>query len=124
SDDGIKRSSQLMAHAGDELRFVLACLLELPVLVLNFVEQPHVLDGDYRLVSEGLGQLDLLGAERLDVRPCQDQNADQLSLALQGHAEPGTRDCHSGCPQICQLWLGLNVRDVDGFAEKRNAADN
>ena len=41
-----------MAHAGDELRLVLARLCELPVLVLDFVEQPHVLDGDYRLVGE------------------------------------------------------------------------
>ena len=43
-----------MAHVGEELRLVLACLRELAALVLDFVEQPHVLDGDHRLVGEGL----------------------------------------------------------------------
>ena len=32
-----------------------------PVLLLQLREQPHVLDGDHRLVGEGLQQLDLLG---------------------------------------------------------------
>jgi class 3 adenylate cyclase len=53
ADDGIKRGAKLMAHAGDELRLVLACQLELTVLILDFVEQPHVLDGNRRLVGEG-----------------------------------------------------------------------
>jgi hypothetical protein len=36
-----------------ELRLVLACLFKLPALVLDFVEQPNVLDGYARLVGEG-----------------------------------------------------------------------
>jgi hypothetical protein len=48
-----------VAHARDELRLVLACHLQLAVLVLDFVEQPHILDRDHRLVSEGRGELDL-----------------------------------------------------------------
>jgi hypothetical protein len=39
-------------RASEELRLVLARQLELAALVLDFVEQPHVLDGDRRLVSE------------------------------------------------------------------------
>ena len=39
-DDGVERRAQLVAHAGDELRLVLARLPELPALVLDFVEQP------------------------------------------------------------------------------------
>jgi hypothetical protein len=35
-----------VAHAGDELRLVLARELKLAVLVLNLVEQPRVLDRD------------------------------------------------------------------------------
>src|SRR5262245_19285696 len=38
SDDGIERSTQLVAHAGDKLRLVLARQLELVALVLDFVE--------------------------------------------------------------------------------------
>jgi len=52
-NDGIERRAQLMAHAGDELRLVLAGLLELSVLLLDFVEQADVLDRDGRLVGEG-----------------------------------------------------------------------
>src|SRR5262249_6106820 len=34
-DDGIERGAQLMAHAGDEVRLVLARLSQLPALVLD-----------------------------------------------------------------------------------------
>jgi hypothetical protein len=54
ADDGVERGTQLVAHAGNELRLVLARLRQLPVLILDFVEQPHVLDRDRRLVGEGL----------------------------------------------------------------------
>jgi len=64
SDDGVERGAQLVAHAGDELRLILACLLELTVLVLDFVEQPHVFDGDHRLICEIGHQLDLAIGER------------------------------------------------------------
>ena len=59
SDDGVERGAQLVAHAGDELRLVFARLLELSVLVLDFVEQAHVLDCDCRLVGKRGHQLDL-----------------------------------------------------------------
>ena len=52
-DDGIERRAQLMAHIGEKLRLVLACFGELAALVLDFVEQPHVLDRDHRLIGEG-----------------------------------------------------------------------
>src|SRR5262249_59326508 len=48
-DDGIERRAQLVADARDKPPFLLARLCELPVLVLNFVEQPYILDRDYRL---------------------------------------------------------------------------
>ena len=59
-DDGVERRAQFVAHAGDELRLVLARQLKLAALVLDFIEQPHVLDGDRSLVSERRYQLDLL----------------------------------------------------------------
>ena len=64
ADDGVERRAQLVAHIGEELRLVLARLGELAALVLDFVEQPHVLDRDHRLVGEGRHQLDLLLGER------------------------------------------------------------
>src|SRR6516164_4967886 len=58
SDDGIKRRAQLVAHAGEELRLVLARHLQLAVLVLDLVEQAHILDRDCRLVGKSADQLD------------------------------------------------------------------
>jgi hypothetical protein len=63
ADDGVERRAQLVAHAGEELRLTLTRLRQLLALVLDFVEQPHVFDRDYRLVSEGFNQLDLFGRE-------------------------------------------------------------
>ena len=52
ADDGVQRRAQLVAHVGEELRFVLACFGELAAFFSNFVEQPHVLDGNDRLVRK------------------------------------------------------------------------
>ena len=35
-NDGVQRRAPLMAHAGKELRFVLACYFELSALLLHF----------------------------------------------------------------------------------------
>jgi hypothetical protein len=59
ADDGIEGRAQLVAHVGEELRFVLACFGELTAFLLNFVEQSHVFDGDDRLVGKGGQQLHL-----------------------------------------------------------------
>ena len=40
--------------------------MQLTALVLDFVEQPHVLDCDHGLIGEGGHELDLLVGER----PC------------------------------------------------------
>jgi hypothetical protein len=52
----------------------------LTALILDLVEQPHVLDGDYRLVGEGLGQPDLLGGERPDAPSHQGEYTDSRTL--------------------------------------------
>src|SRR5689334_14029619 len=59
AEDGVERRAQLMAHVGEELRLVLARFFKLPALVLDFIEQPHVFDGDHGLVGECRGQFDL-----------------------------------------------------------------
>ena len=64
ADDGVQRRAQLVRHVGEELGLVLVGGLELAALVLDLVEQAHVLDRDHRLVGEGLQQRDLLVGER------------------------------------------------------------
>jgi hypothetical protein len=63
ADDGVERRAQFMAHIGEELRLVLARLGKLPALVLDFIEQAHILDGDHGLVGKGRQQLNLLLVE-------------------------------------------------------------
>src|SRR5262245_37107378 len=46
------------------------------VLLLQFREQPHVLDGDYGLVGEGRQQGDLSLGERIDGGAADDDDAD------------------------------------------------
>src|SRR5262249_52809044 len=56
-----------MAHIGKELRFVLACDLKLPALVVNLIEEPHVLNGDRSLVGERFNQSNLVFGELSDL---------------------------------------------------------
>ena len=65
-DDGIERRAQLVAHAGEELRLVLARQFELAALLLHFREQIRVLDRQHRLCGEGLQQID---RARWEIRP-------------------------------------------------------
>ena len=67
AEDGVERRAQLVAHVGEELRFVLARDLELPALLLDLMEQPRVLDRQHRLGREGLQQVDLARRERAGV---------------------------------------------------------
>jgi hypothetical protein len=57
-----------VAHIGEKLRLVLARIRKLPALVLNFVEEADVLDGDHCLVGKRCHQLDLLFGKGLRLR--------------------------------------------------------
>src|SRR6516165_7125945 len=88
-DDGVERRAQLVAHAGEELRLVLARQLKLPALVLDFVEQPHVLNGNHRLVGECRNQFDLLLAERTHGHSRQIEHADRDAFPHQRYSQDG-----------------------------------
>ena len=87
AEDGVERRAQFVAHVGEELRLVLARLGKLAALVLDFVEQPHVLDRDHGLVGEGLDQLDLLLGEHPHVLAGQGEDADGNAFAHQRNAQ-------------------------------------
>ena len=44
ADDGVKRRAQLVAHVGEELRFVLTRLGKLAAFILDFIKEPYVVD--------------------------------------------------------------------------------
>src|SRR5262249_52645331 len=63
-NNSVQRGAQLVAHIGEELRFMMVCTFELPAFFLDLAEQPGVLDGDDSLSGEVCQQLDVLVSER------------------------------------------------------------
>ncbi len=64
----------------------------------QFLEQPHVLDGDHGLVGEGFKELDLLIGKRTNFRSADDDRTDGNTLAQQwcGKNGPSSRNCLRG----------------------------
>src|SRR6516225_6540639 len=124
AENGVERRAQLVAHIGEELRLVAARLLDLAALVLNLLEQPHVLDGDAGLVGKGLRQLDLLVGERLDRKPHQDDDAYRIAVAQQRHAEKGAKA--NLLLHLLQrvVRIGQDVGNLNRFALEHGAAEN
>src|SRR5262249_44818749 len=54
-----RRAADYVEHLGGR-HLVFELLCQFARACLHFVEQPHVLDGDHRLIGKGLGKLDLL----------------------------------------------------------------
>src|SRR3974390_2448 len=79
-----------MAHIGKELRLVLARFCELAAFFLNFIEQPHILNGYYSLIGERGDKLDLLGRKRLGPLSCDGHDANAASLPEQWDAQHRT----------------------------------
>ena len=79
---------------------------------LELLEQPHVLDGDHRLVSEGLDQLDLLVGERLDLELVEDDDAKDVVTPEHRHAKlgPDRTDVLQG---VTVLGIGLQVGNMN-----------
>src|SRR5262245_18136368 len=57
------------------------------VALLDLLEQPHVFDGDDRLVGEDFKKRDLLLREGADYSTTNDDDADRLVLAHEGRNE-------------------------------------
>ena len=70
---GVEHRLKFAGRTGDDLQhlggggLLLQRLGELARARLHLVEQPHVLDGDHRLVGEVRHELDLLVGERADL---------------------------------------------------------
>ena len=88
-------------HAKDvaRRRLLLQRLGDGAVLLLQLLEQAHVLDGDDRLVREGLEQRDLLVGERAHFLPPDVDGADRHPLAHQRHRHDGSELQHSPSPR-------------------------
>jgi hypothetical protein len=67
--DRIQWRAQIVADAGEEVGLMPVGRFELLALLLDFVKQPDVYDGDHRLVGEGFEQGDLFIGERVNLGP-------------------------------------------------------
>src|SRR5262249_15777363 len=111
-DDGIERRAQLVADAGDKLRLVLARLVELAVLVLNLVEQPHVLNRNRGLVGKRLDKRDLLLGEWAHLRAHQSQDADRRAFAQHRNRDNGAKIAQ--LPAAKRIFgVGSDIGDMD-----------
>src|SRR5262249_40668275 len=105
---------------GDKLRLVLACQLELAVLVLDFVKQADVLNSDHRLVGEGRCQLNLFVGERAHGGSFQGNDANRRSFSQERGAKKRTEAANL-LARIRVLRIGQSVGDMNDFAFKQNA---
>src|SRR6185503_832066 len=94
AEDRIERRAQLVAHAGEEVRLVLAGDLKLPAFFLDLVEQAHVLDRDYRLIGEGRQQTHLIFREEPGLLARDDDRAGQVPFAHHRNAEDTAESHH------------------------------
>src|SRR5262245_49542136 len=112
ADDGVERRAQLVAHAGEELRLALACLRQLPALLLDLAEQSGVLNSQHRLGGEGLQQLDRAPGKFARLAAAHHQRADDLLGADQRHRQKGTETGTNDDVEHEGL-IGLDVRNLD-----------
>ena len=77
------------AQDGPGRGLLFECFAQFAVAGLNLLEQPHILDGDHRLVGEDGEQLDLLLGERPHFKTANDEGANSLLLAQQWHCKYG-----------------------------------
>ncbi len=115
ADHRVERRPQLVGHAGEKLRLVLARRLQLTCLLLDLAEQPRVLDRDNRLGREGLEELDVHVGEPIDVVVGEADPADHLVPAKHrdGQHAPGASGSH----------VRDNLRTEDGIGRAVEVAD-
>ena len=108
------RSSWLMLARNCDLCWLAIC--ELAALVLDLVEQPHVLDRDHRLVGEGGDQLDLLVGEwpHRGSRQASSRRSAFLRAGAARRARCESRQSSGFAQGVFRI--GQNVGNVNDFA--------
>ena len=97
-----------MQHLGGR-RLLLQRLGELAGARLHLVEQPHILDGDHRLVGERGDQFDLLVGERSYLRTRQHDHANRCAVAHERDAKNSSEPANSRAFDQNVVWFGLDI---------------
>ena len=105
-DDGIEHRLHVRRRAADDAEHLGGCglmlqgLAQLCVALLQFLEQPHVLDGDHGLAAKVLSKLDLLVGEWTDFVAANMNRADGNALAKQRRG----RGSNATMPRDLAFW--------------------
>ena len=83
------RTADDAEHLG-RCRLMLQCLAQFRVTFPEFLEQPHVLNGDHRLVGEGFEESDLLLSERIDYRTANKNGPNRNLFAQEWYGKYGS----------------------------------
>src|SRR5437899_6274615 len=105
-----------MTHICQEFGFVAAGYLQLATLLLDLVEEPGVLDRQYRLGGEGLQKVHRLLRERTLQRAAYHQRTEHLVFAQERHREQSPKACPLDNVAQDGLRLLADVWGLDGLA--------
>jgi hypothetical protein len=123
-DDGVEDRLRVRRRRRDDAQDLRRRRLPLERL-LGLVEQPHVLDGDHRLVGEGLQQRNVGLGEGARVAAADRQCADGVAGAQKRHGEHSAYFQSACGPRFCGLRVGVvavQVRDIHRFPVQHGTA--
>src|SRR6516225_9925690 len=112
SQHRVEHGLKLAGRAGDHLQ-------DLGAGRLLLIEQPHVLDGDHRLIGEGLSQFDLLLTEGPRFCAYYAEEANNNSLAQKRHAEASSHADKIWFFRVAEFRIRKHIWNVN-----RAAVDN
>ena len=99
---------------------MLTCFSELAALVLDFLEQPHVLDGYCRLVGKGGDKLNLLVGERAHLGAGQGEHANRGALAQHGNSKHGAKPRPGRVESVVRI--GIHIGEVNSTTFEQGAS--
>ena len=123
ANDGIQWRAQFVAHAGEELRFMLTSLGELSALVLDFLEQPYILDlskieaGRMELALSSFPLAPLIADVAKTIEPLAAKNSNKVTA----HCNAGIRTMHADQMRLRQALLNL-MSNANKFTEHGSIA--
>jgi hypothetical protein len=91
---------------------------------LDFVEQPDVLDSDYRLISERLHKFDLLRRKLPRLKAPQYEDTNQIPRPQQRYAKGRSKAHHGLRIGTRPFWILQHVWYVNGLPLKRGPPEN
>src|SRR5262249_44673353 len=97
---------------------------KLPALIVDFIEQADILDGDHGLVGERSQQFDLLFSERTHCFPTKHDHADGRAFTQQWDAQHRTEIAELDRLSEGEFGIGCDVLNLNSFAVCDDAPDD